>query len=820
MKKIKSTFSQIIFVLLCSLLLITSQANAQSNITTAILEPIWEVPDTIIPIDATDIISSAEASSTILSEINKSLPDSALMADYSIRLTGIIGIIDTIYIELEEYDPEYVGYRLHQHYKNQLTLLQSSIESLKNDLDKKSKELSGQWDKTDFISRTWTLTSETSGPEPLSESLLNRSESILAEVLEMKEIIITLGNELLVMADQLLTTSQELEKLITQMLASEEMVRRNHLKKTHPAIWESDTLKDEAISPVEVYHSTITAFRVGLSGFYSIYKYWVYLHLGIFLFLLTVSFIIRRKLKKWTLDTDDERIAKFLKIFKQPVAVSLTLAIFLGLLLYPKAPDVFRDMSSILIIIPLLVVAMQVLPKKTHIYLFSISALFIFEKLVDTVKYGNYPLPGYLLLLVLVATTAYVIWFIIRRGRKYKNAAKRNIRWMDIILWLALIILMVALVAHIFGYVAFGFYLFKAVIISIMAGFLISVSVDIIDGFFTLIIMGNSSQMHGMVRDYGNKLVNRIIRVVKLLAVIYWLMIVLKRFLIYNEVTGWLEDIFHSQWKVNDETTISLKGIILFGLTIFLAIWLARFIRLLLEKELFPRVKFGRGVPGIISLIVRYTIITIGFILSLTVLGVDMTKLTILLGALGVGIGFGLQDLINNLISGFILIFERPIQVGDTVQFGEKEGKVEEIGIRSSIIKTYDGSEVIVPNGKLISEELINLTLSDPILRIEIDVGTEYGSDPQEVIDILVMQAKLHDDVTKNPEAFAIFFGYGDFALNFRLYAYTLEVNSRLSIRSDLNLAIFQAFKEANITIPYPIQNLNVNLSDKKETKK
>jgi len=111
MKKIKSTFSQIIFVLLCSLLLITSQANAQSNITTAILEPIWEVPDTIIPIDATDIISSAEASSTILSEINKSLPDSALMADYSIRLTGIIGIIDTIYIELEEYDPEYVEYR-------------------------------------------------------------------------------------------------------------------------------------------------------------------------------------------------------------------------------------------------------------------------------------------------------------------------------------------------------------------------------------------------------------------------------------------------------------------------------------------------------------------------------------------------------------------------------------------------------------------------------------------------------------------------------------------------------------------------------------
>ncbi|MBE9483236.1 MAG: mechanosensitive ion channel [Bacteroidetes bacterium] len=799
--------------------MITTKVNAQGNITTSILEPIWEVPDTIIPIDATDIISSAETSSTILSEVSKSLPDSALMADYSNRLAEVIGIIDTIYIELEGYDQEDVGYRLHQNYKNQLTLLQSSIKSLKNDLDKKSKELSGQWDKTDFIARNWTLTLETGEPEPLSESLRTRSESILAEVLEEREIINTLGNELLAMADQLLTASQELEKLITQMLATEEMVRRNHLRKTHPAIWESDTLRGEAISPVKVYQSTVTAYKDGLNGFYSVYKYWVYLHLGILLFLLTVSFIIRRKLNKWTLDTDDERIAKFLKIFKRPVAVSFTLAIFLSFLLYPNAPGVFRDMSSILIIIPLLVVAMQVLPKKTHIYLFSITALFIFEKLVETVKYGNYPLPGFLLLLVLVATTAYVIWFIIRRGRKYKNAAKRNIRWMDISLWLALIILLAALVAHILGYVAFGFYLFKGVIISIMAGLLISVSVNIIDGFFTLIIMGKSSQVHGLVYEYGDKLVNRIIRVVKLVAVIYWLGIVLKRFLIYNEVIGWLEDIFQSQWKVN-ETTFSLKGIILFGLIIFLAIWLARFIRLLMEKELFPRIKFGRGVPGIISLIVRYTIITIGFILSLSVLGVDMTKLTILIGALGVGIGFGLQDLINNLISGFILIFERPIQVGDTVQFGEREGKVKEIGIRSSIIKTYDGSEVIVPNGKLISEELINLTLSDPILRVEINVGTEYGSDPQEIIDILVMQAKLHPDVIPNPETFAIFFGYGDFALNFRLYAYTLEVNSRLRIRSELNLAIFQAFKEANIKIPFPIQDLNVNILDKKETEK
>ncbi|RLD74848.1 MAG: hypothetical protein DRJ15_17830 [Bacteroidetes bacterium] len=315
-------------------------------------------------------------------------------------------------------------------------------------------------------------------------------------------------------------------------------------------------------------------------------------------------------------------------------------------------------------------------------------------------------------------------------------------------------------------------------------------------------------------------LVNKIIKVVKLFALIYWIAVVLKRFLIYEPVMDWLTYILETKWVVGKEMTISLEGVLIFFLIIFITIWFTRFVRVLLEKELFPRVKLSRGVPGMINMIIRIAIITTGFILAIGVLGIDMTKLTILIGALGVGIGFGLQDLINNLISGFILIFERPIQVGDTVQFGDKEGKVEEIGIRSSIIKTYDGSEVIVPNGKLISNELINLTLSDPILRIEIDIGTVYGSDPQEVIDILVMQAKLHPEITKNPETFAIFFGYGDFALKFRLYAYTLEVNSRLRIRSELNLAIFQALKEAGIEIPYPIQDLNVNILDKKETEK
>lgn len=818
--KRNTTKTLLAFTLLTAFFVFGSKAYTQNQINVSILESTWVVPDTILPIDATVITSSAEATSAILSELEKAFPDSASIAGFLERKEKVVVDLDTLELNLKDQNIEEMGSRLIQNYKSKLLLLQSAFEGLKDELDESNRNLQEQWNKMDYISKVWQQTLNDENTETLSGSLQDRSVQVMAEVTDKKEMTVGIADKLLNMRDQLLTANQSLEKLLLQITNAEDAFQHNYLNKTHSALWETDSVSPTASSPAKVFRSIFKAYSDGMPGFYAVYRTRIFFHLAIFIFLLTVSFIIRRNLNKRKIETTNERILTFLKIFNRPIAVSLTLAIFIGFLIYPNAPMVIRDINALAIIIPLVLVSLQVLPKRLHVFLFVISGLFLFEELVETVKYETSPLPRFLILIVMLLTGAYVLWLIINRNLKHKNAAKRKIKLVDVALLLALIILSAALIANIFGYVAFGFWLFRSLIISVMAALLLSVSVTIVDGFFTLIIMGNSSQMYGMVKEYGDMLVNKIIKVVKLFALIYWVAIVLKRFLIYEPVMDWLTYIMETKLVIGKEMTISLEGVLIFFLIIFLTIWFARFVKVLLEKELFPRVKLSRGVPGMINMIIRIAIITTGFILAIGVLGIDMTKLTILVGALGVGIGFGLQDLINNLISGFILIFERPIQVGDTVQFGEKEGKVEEIGIRSSIIKTYDGSEVIVPNGKLISNELINLTLSDPILRIEIDIGTVYGSDPQEVIDILVMQAKLHPEITKNPETFAIFFGYGDFALKFRLYTYTLEVNSRLRIRSELNLAIFQALKEAGIEIPYPIQDLNVNILDKKETEK
>ncbi|MEZ5195132.1 MAG: mechanosensitive ion channel [Bacteroidales bacterium] len=159
-----------------------------------------------------------------------------------------------------------------------------------------------------------------------------------------------------------------------------------------------------------------------------------------------------------------------------------------------------------------------------------------------------------------------------------------------------------------------------------------------------------------------------------------------------------------------------------------------------------------RGVPNAISATIRYFVIILGFMFALSAAGIELGKFSLLAGALGVGIGFGLQNIVNNFISGLILIYERPLNVGDTIEVENLLGQVHRIGIRSSNVKTYDGAEVVVPNGNLISNQLINWTLSDNKRRIEIKVGVSYGSDPNVVLKLLEAVAMENEDTLKVPE--------------------------------------------------------------------
>jgi small-conductance mechanosensitive channel len=258
------------------------------------------------------------------------------------------------------------------------------------------------------------------------------------------------------------------------------------------------------------------------------------------------------------------------------------------------------------------------------------------------------------------------------------------------------------------------------------------------------------------------------------------------------------------------DVTISASAI-LSALAVVVVTWLVtKAVRFVLDHEILPRLDLRTGVPIAISTIVGYVLVLTGFVLAMAALGIDLTKVTLLAGALGVGVGLGLQGVVSNFASGLILMFERPINVGDQIDVGGVVGEVKRIGVRSSTIRTSQGAEVIVPNSDLASKQVTNWTLSDRARRYEIDVGVAYGSDPARVLRLLEGAAAEVPEVQKVPAPRALFTKFGDSSLDFRLFAWVESVDIGLQAQNGLRMAILRTLDAAGIAIPFPQRDLHI----------
>jgi small-conductance mechanosensitive channel len=211
-----------------------------------------------------------------------------------------------------------------------------------------------------------------------------------------------------------------------------------------------------------------------------------------------------------------------------------------------------------------------------------------------------------------------------------------------------------------------------------------------------------------------------------------------------------------------------------------------------------------------ISSLSYYALVFAGLAVALVAAGFEMSQLTIVVGALGLGIGLGLQNVVNNFVSGLILMFERPIQPGDVVEVGGVSGKVREIGMRATTLSTFEGADVVVPNGMLLSEKLINWTLSDQDRRIDVNVGVAYGSDPRKVLELLLDVTTSTEGIATEPAPTVLFVGFGASSLDFSIRAWTNNFGDWVKIRSNLTVRVHDALRAAGVEIPFPQQDLHV----------
>ncbi len=243
----------------------------------------------------------------------------------------------------------------------------------------------------------------------------------------------------------------------------------------------------------------------------------------------------------------------------------------------------------------------------------------------------------------------------------------------------------------------------------------------------------------------------------------------------------------------------------------FLLFFLAAKINKIVVYRLLARSRIELGVRIAVGSIMKYAIVTIGFIVILQTAGIDLSSLTILFGALGVGIGFGLQNIINNFVSGLIILFERPIKVGDRIEVSGVAGDVIDISMRATTIVTNDNISIIVPNSQFISSTVINWSHTDRNVRFNFPVGVSYKEDPQHIRKLLLEIALDNPGVLKDPKPDVLFTDYGDSALNFNLRVWTSEYINRPGVlKSQLYYEISRRFKEAGIEIPFPQRDIHI----------
>ncbi|BHH83622.1 hypothetical protein LA52FAK_19110 [Desulforhopalus sp. 52FAK] len=259
---------------------------------------------------------------------------------------------------------------------------------------------------------------------------------------------------------------------------------------------------------------------------------------------------------------------------------------------------------------------------------------------------------------------------------------------------------------------------------------------------------------------------------------------------------------------------ISFKFILTVVIVFYGAFITSKAIQALLLKNILPRYKAEKGVQLSITRLAHYAILACGFLIMLRVLGFQLNQITLLGGALGVGIGFGLQAIVNNFASGLILLFERPIKVGDTIQLGSEWGEVKQLGLRATIIQTFDNAEIVVPNSDLVTGQVTNWTLGDRRVRVKIPIGVAYGTDVSKVMEILETCGNANPMVLSHPKPSALFLAFGTSSLDFELRVWIPEFLDKLQVLSDLNQDIDNEFSMNNIEIPFPQSDLHLRSVD------
>jgi small-conductance mechanosensitive channel len=524
------------------------------------------------------------------------------------------------------------------------------------------------------------------------------------------------------------------------------------------------------------------------------------LHALFFLILVAVLWRGRRAARRWV--AGDPSAAQVAEVWSRPISSALVLSCCAAPWIYPQATPVLGRAVALLAIVPVLRLIRPSLDRVLAAALYVFGVLFV----VDAVRsvLATAPLFEHMLFLAEMLVASLVVLGVLTAAGRADPAADADVMAAAarrLVGRLLLAAFAGAFVLAGVGYVELGRLIGGGALGSSYYGLAILAAVQVARGLAGVLLRSRLVAPLASLQHNRAPIERRTVRVLRWAGVVAWIAATLDALTLIDPTVAWSRRVLAAQWGWG-AIRISLGDVVVFALTIWLAFFVASALRLLLAEDVFPRVRLARGMPLALSAVIQYAVLLGGVTLALAALGVDLTKLTILASAFGVGAGLGLQNLVNNFASGLILLFERPIHLGDVVQIAGVGGEVRHIGPRATLVRTADGAEVFVPNSLMIAQTLTNWTYSDLRRRIVLPVRVAYGASPERVTELLSRIATSHPRVIPEPAAGAVFLGFGENSLDFELRAWTDRFGDAEAIQSQLADQVYAALNEARIELP------------------
>lgn len=664
-------------------------------------------------------------------------------------------------------------------------------------------------DQLGTLADTWTRTRDEAGRTKAPRALLKRTDEALTAVEAARTRAAARQAGLLTVQVKISEQLALVEAASAQVAEAMTAEMSTLLRRDRPPVWR---VWGEVPSPADlaarVRESTAPQLDL-LARFFIDRSRATAVHVSAFVIFVLFAAVARRRVRRWEVDGSSDPM---LRVLELPLSSAFIVTLELSNFFYARVPLIALNVIELVLLVPVARILSRITAPAPTAAIWLSAGIFTLNQLRDIGLLSASVAEQCVVLLLMAGATAALVW-LWRRDALVVGTYKVP----EPLAWLGMAALAASFAFGLFGYMRLARLLGGGVLRSAYSAMVLYAGAIVTLAFFAYLLRIRPLARLRMMVDHRLLFERRAAIVVSWGVVLLWLGSSLRWFALLDEAERLGLAVL--EYRVTRGfVSLSLGDVLAFAATVWVAFLVSRFVRFTLEEDVYPRLPMGRGLPYAISSLLHYLILLLGFLAAVGAMGVDLNRVTLLTGAFGVGVGFGLQTIVNNFVSGIILLLERPIQVGDAIQMTDLDGEVRRIGIRSTTVHTWRGAEVIVPNATLISGNLTNWTLSDRTRRFELPVGVAYGTDPQRVIDLLRDAAASVPGVLARPEPVVLFQGFGDSALDFEVRAWTARFEEWAAIHSQVAVAVNAALKAAGIEMPFPQRDVTLRFPPQEET--